>query len=598
MDAVASQPALEQFFDHLSEGVLLFDRRAQVTFANTAALRRMPGAVGVTLTEWQGVLGAALVDWLRQAIAAAPGALRTPGHATARAAASSRRSAVASPRATALPPQAVMADGRSADAAWQVLGSGLYALRLQWREATPSDAALPSTIVGPVIAELMQVLWHSPFPAMLQDTRWRIVDVNPAFVAFAGYPREQLIGSDPVALEPEEDRASSLALRERWQEPHGRETDAALINRRIVAADGRERWFRANRSVLTDENGRVFAMSVLQDNTAEHIARERADRSAREIDDWFDLSPIGMVLFDEAGLLVRTNPAFDALAGVVPAVLADASPELRQLLGWTDSGPSPALQPAAKPVVTQGWLPQQGSAEGRGGLRRLRSIVRCYTTPGGARRHMAILEDRSIEEERDLAQMQIGALMDTAGVGLATFQESSGWVRQRQSPKAAEAQANASVVPTSAALQSISRDIVAEESLVDYDTLQQALRSAQRAEVRYAIRHPQLGLRWLLTRVEPATLASGKRTTSVVTLDITEQHQTQQRSEQLLRELTTIQDSTSAVVVDQRTQRASEGGDRNAQQDQGLWLPEAGGQRHDIPFRRALAARRRLGVLD
>jgi len=538
MDTVAGQPALEQFFDHLSEGVLLFDRRAQVTFANTAVLRRMPGAVGVTLGEWQGVLGDALVDWLRLAIAASPGGMRTPGHTAARAAASARRAA------PAFPPPAAMADGRSADAAWQVLGSGLYALRLQWRDAAPPDAVLSSTIVGPVIAELMQVLWHSPFPAMLQDTHWRIVDVNPAFVAFSGYPREQLIGSDPVALEPEEDRASSLGLRERWQEPADREAESALMSRRIVAADGRERWFRATRSVLTDENGRVFAMSVLQDSTAEHIARERADRSAREIDDWFDLSPIGMVLFDEAGLLVRTNPAFDALAGAVPAVLADASPELRQLLGWTDSGPSPALQPSAKPVVTQGWLPQP-----QGGLRRLRSIVRCYTTPGGARRHMAILEDRSIEEERDLAQMQIGALMDTAGVGLATFQETSGWVRQRHSSKAADTRTESTLVPTSAALQSISRDIVADESLADYDALQQALRTAQRAEVRYAIRHPQLGLRWLLTRVEPATLASGKRTTSVVTLDITEQHQTQKRSEQLLRELTTILESTSAGIA-------------------------------------------------
>lgn len=537
MGSATSLSALEQFFDHLGEGVLLFDRRAQVTFANTAALRRMPGVVGAPLGEWQGVLGAALVDWLRQAIAASPGALRIPGHSVARAAAARRGPST-------LPPPAVTADGRSADAAWQVLSAGVYALRLQWRDAAPPEATSSSAIVGPVIAELMQVLWHSPFPAMLQDTRWRIVDVNPAFAAFSGFSRDQLIGTDPVALEPEEDRASSLGLRERGQPSADREAGSAWMNRRLIAADGRERWFRASRSVLTDENGRTFTMSVLQDSTAEHIARERADRSAREIDDWFDLSPIGMVLFDETGLLVRTNPAFDALAGAVPAVLTDATPELRQLLGWTDSGPSPALQPSSKPVVTQGWLPQP-----QGGLRRLRSIVRCYTTPGGARRHMAILEDRSIEEERDLAQMQIGALMDTAGVGLATFQETSGWVRQRQSPVAAEARADTGAVPTSAALQSISRDIVADESLADYDALQQALRTAQRAEVRYAIRHPQLGLRWLLTRVEPATLASGKRTTSVVTLDITEQHQTQQRSEQLLRELTTILESTSAGIA-------------------------------------------------
>ncbi|HRI18769.1 MAG TPA: PAS domain S-box protein, partial [Burkholderiaceae bacterium] len=59
----------------------------------------------------------------------------------------------------------------------------------------------------------------------------------------------------------------------------------------------------------------------------------------------------------------------------------------------------------------------------------------------------------------------------------------------------------------------------------------------------------ELGLRWLLTRVEPATLASGKRTTSVVTLDITEQHQSQQRNEQLLYELTTILESTSTGIA-------------------------------------------------
>ncbi len=564
MDGSASLQSLEQFFDHLSDGVLLFDRRALVTFANTAALRRLPGVVDTSVAQWEGALGAPLVEWLRHAIAASPGAMRVPGQAAARSAAAARR------MASQAPPPAVLSDGQTADAAWQSLGTGLYALRLHWRDnrdslsasdgvssisapvrdsalvvdrAQRSAPALPPTIAGPVIAELMQVLWNSPFPAMLQDSRMRIVDVNPAFLTFCGYAREQLIGSDPIALEPDEDRPSSLELRERWRDPARRDSEPALVSRRIVAADGRERWFRATRSSLTDENGRVFKMSVLQDSTAEHVARERADRSAREIDDWFDLSPIGMVLFDEAGLLVRTNPAFDALAGVVPTVLSEASPELRQLLGWTELGPSPALEPSADPVVAHGWLPQA-----QGGLRRLRSIVRCYTTPGGARRHMAILEDRSAEEERDLAQMQIGALMDTAGVGLATFQETSGWVRQRQSPSAAAARSN-EALPTSAALQSISRDIVAEESLAEYDALQQALRNAQRAEVRYAIRHPQLGLRWLLTRVEPATLASGKRTTSVVTLDITEQHQTQQRSEQLLRELTTILESTSAGIA-------------------------------------------------
>ena len=74
----------------------------------------------------------------------------------------------------------------------------------------------------------------------------------------------------------------------------------------------------------------------------------------------------------------------------------------------------------------------------------------------------------------------------------------------------------------------------------EFEKVQHALRHTLRTEARYAIRHPELGLRWLLTRVEPATLASGNKRTTSVTLDITEQHQSQQRSEQLLHELTTI----------------------------------------------------------
>jgi len=241
-----------------------------------------------------------------------------------------------------------------------------------------------------------------------------------------------------------------------------------------------------------------------------------------------------MVLFDESGLLVRTNLAFDEMTGSAPVSLAEAQTSLAALLGWSEGGALKALRPGSRPLESQGWVTQPG-----GQMRRLRAIVRCYRTAGGERRYMGIVEDRSIEEERDLAQMQIGAMMDTAGVGIATFQESSGWIGRR--PAAAS---GASVL-----LQNISRDIVATESLPEYERLQQALKRTQRAEVRYAIEHPELGRRWLLTRVEPATLASGKKTASVVTLDITDQQRSQVRSEQLLREMTTILESTTAGIA-------------------------------------------------
>jgi PAS domain S-box-containing protein len=99
----------------------------------------------------------------------------------------------------------------------------------------------------------------------------------------------------------------------------------------------------------------------------------------------------------------------------------------------------------------------------------------------------------------------------------------------------------------SAGLQAIARDIVEPDSLPEYERLQQALRLGQRTEVRYAVNHAELGRRWLLTRVEPGEGDSGRRT--VVTVDVTEQESAQRQSEQLLRELTTILDGTTAGIA-------------------------------------------------
>ena len=393
-------------------------------------------------------------------------------------------------------------------------------------------AGLPAAV-----QETLQIFWESPFPAMLQDPDFRIVDVNDAFVEFSGFAREALVGRDPVELQMPDDRAASRDRRKHLVASRGRAAEPALREGRIIDARGFERWYRVSRSILEDEDGSPLYLAVLQDTTLEHAARERADRSVRELDDWFDLSPVGMVLFDDSGLLVRTNPAFDRLAGSVPVSLADGAPELARLLSWGEGSVLQALRPGSRPVETRGWVGTK-----QGAPRRLRAMVRCYRTATGERRYMGIVEDRSAEEERDLARMQIGAMMDTASVGIATFEESSGWVRQ-------PAKIGGAGGSSSSLLQNISREIVAPESLAEYERLQSALKRTQRAEVRYRVIHPELGQRWLLTRVEPATLASGKRTASVVTLDVTDQEMSARRSEQLLREMTTILESTTAGIA-------------------------------------------------
>ena len=410
-DSWANAQPLRQFFDHLSDAVLLLDAQARITFANTAALRALSCEVGSHIDCLRQRIGDAAVDWsLARVAELASGAPRGR-----------------MPNTDA--PAAALADGRPVQLAWQPMDGLHSALRLQFGSppAMPAAGPMPVDIAVPAVADLVRVLWRSPFPTTLQSADYRLLDVNQAYLEFTGLPRERLIGIDPLELQPPEDRDANRAARTQLLEEYRRASVPPLIERRIVDAGGRERWFRAARSALVDERGEQVFLVVMQDSTAEHAARERADRSARELDDWFDLSPVGMVLFDEAGLLVRTNPAFDALAGEVPPLLSDATPSLRQLLAWSVDGPLPQLRPGGSPVRGQGWVMQADGSQ-----RRLRSTVRCYRNPGGKQRYMAIVEDRSIEEERDLAQMQIGALIDTAGVGIATFQDSSGWVRQHQ----------------------------------------------------------------------------------------------------------------------------------------------------------------------
>jgi len=502
--------ALRHLLDVLSDAVLVLDRHAHVGFANTAALRLRGSEPARQLAQWTALLGEPLV-------AAATQALARNGRGE-------------------LPPQVTLPDGRRFGVALAPLGAERWALRLAALGPAP---AAPGLAAGdppplPAMPDMARMFWDAPFPVTLQDEDFRLIDANQAFLDFSGYTREQLVGQDPLDLQPPEDRVLNRA----WRAQMGTPGALRLVERRMVHADGRERWFRAAWRVGSDGEGRRRTLSILQDCTAEHVARERADRSVRELDDWFDLSPVGMVLFDDQGLLVRSNPAFEALAGDVPVLMSEAPPAIRRLMGWQDGAPSPLLRPGSAPVQTQSWIDVVD-----GPSRRLQAIVRCYQSGSGQRRYMAIVEDRSIEEERDLAQMQIGALMDTAGVGLATFQESADGLPLGAVPGVP------GDVAGSAGPQSIGREAVLPESLPEFEKLQLALRHGQRAEVRYAIRHPELGQRWLLTRVEPATLASGKRTTSVVTLDITDQHQTQQRSEMLLRELSTILENSTVGIA-------------------------------------------------
>jgi PAS domain S-box-containing protein len=300
------------------------------------------------------------------------------------------------------------------------------------------------------------------------------------------------------------------------------------------------------------------------------------DELRAELQAWAELAPLGQLVFDDLGHVVKHNATLARLLGPLPTHLREATPDLQALAGWPDG--LPAVGASAS---RDGWLP-----DAQGEPVRVRVRVRGLPVHVGSRgtgtgagagapagRWLALFEDRRIEDERDIARVEIDALMGTAGLGVATWDAARGWVSAvsrhgrpevgddepsaaTPGPSAAPAPAgDASSSPEPPApraargsLMAVGRDVVEPESMAEYDRLQAALRSRTRIEVRYAVRHRDSGRRWLMTRVEPARLGGQRAAFSVVTVDVTEEENARRRNEDLLAEMSVQADRTRAIL--------------------------------------------------
>ncbi|MGN7872887.1 sensor histidine kinase [Roseateles sp. 22389] len=376
--------------------------------------------------------------------------------------------------------------------------------------ASPDLDALRALLTarGQDVPGLLAGLWDGPWPAFVLDAKGQVLLTNAQLQGLMG----------EVSLQGQRLLPSGMAQ-----------------ELRLVDDQGREHLLQAWVHPL--EGG--LGLALLQDHSTELAARERAERMQSEIDQWLDLCPLPALMHDDQGLLLRFNAAFTALcrrlSPQMPISLHELPPEWRDLL--------------------HAKAPESGQESHRNALlappgdrrRWIRVRARRLSGPWSRPRTLVMLEDRSAEQDLELAQQQLQTLMDTAGVGLATFQPEAGWSRPGTgAPPSSSGEDTPKQAPS---LQGVNREMVEPDSRAEYEKLQLALKQATPTVARYAVRHPEHGLRWLMTRVEIGQLASGQKTTSVLTVDITDHQQAQERNE-LLQHSLQLQTERERAVLD------------------------------------------------
>ncbi len=378
----------------------------------------------------------------------------------------------------------------------------------------------------------------APVPALLEDAAGCIADVNEAFARWFGAPAETLAGLPVSSLVPADDRSFFEASHQAARQALAHGAPVTPVDRRLADPGGAERWCRIHIQHGVTGTGSAL-LWLLQDIAAEQRAEVHAERAIQELGQWFDLSPAGQVVFDASGLVLRSNAAFERLVDGVPVALSEAPWDLQRLLGWHDGALRPDLRPGLPVIETQC---ERTLADGR--VLRLVGHLRAHAADDGLARVLALVVDRSAELERDLARLEMGALMSAAGVGVATYEAPGPAAREVGIRPGGDTHL---ALPW--ALQGLDDGMIEPASRAAYQRLQEALAEGRSAEVRFAVQHPQLGLRWLLSRVDPARLRSGRTATSVVTLDVTEQEESRQLGNELLRELTTILDASPVGIA-------------------------------------------------
>ena len=144
---------------------------------------------------------------------------------------------------------------------------------------------------------------------VLRDADFRIVDVNPAFVAMSGYTREEMLGRDRLITNPAESEATIRALHQRAL---AREPVQLEIESR--PKDG-ARFDMELRGVPIRYRGSPHVLYIGRDISERKRAEDALRASEEQYRSIFNATTDALVLRDAEARIVDVNPAFLEMSG-------------------------------------------------------------------------------------------------------------------------------------------------------------------------------------------------------------------------------------------------------------------------------------------
>jgi PAS domain S-box-containing protein len=159
---------------------------------------------------------------------------------------------------------------------------------------------------------------------VLRDAEFRVVDVNPAFLAATGFRREEVIG-----------RTGLIVIDQRQHDPlydlhkRGIKGERIRFEARAVGPDGRSADVEV-RGVPMMHQGRPHVLYVGRDITERKAHEARLRASEEQYRAIFNAAADGLVLRDADFRIVDVNPAYERLSGYTRAeVLGSTNLTLR-----------------------------------------------------------------------------------------------------------------------------------------------------------------------------------------------------------------------------------------------------------------------------